>query len=170
MLHEDEALHTGVVNNQYIGRNPVPITADLLRVGQRRFNTYCSPCHDRTGTGRGLVPQRATWLPTSLHEDRVMKMNDGEIFNIISYGRRTMPPYRFQVVTQDRWAIVAYVRALQRTTGSTEDVPENLRGQFPAQPIPLPGQVQPAQGPAVMNQPGSAVPRGPSPQMGGQGR
>jgi mono/diheme cytochrome c family protein len=170
MLYEDEALHTGVVNNQYVGKNPLPITADLLRVGQMRFNTYCSPCHDRTGSGRGLVPQRATWIPTSLHEDRVLKFNDGEIFNVISYGRRTMPPYRFQIIERERWAIVAYVRALQRTAGAPEDVPENVRAQFPLNPVLMPSQVAPSAGPAVNNAPGSSVPRGASPQMGGQGR
>jgi mono/diheme cytochrome c family protein len=127
-LNEDEAFSYGIVNNQYVGRNPLPITMDLVKLGQVRFNTYCSPCHDRAGTGRGSVPSKALWLPTSLHEDRVRQMNDGEIFNIISYGRRSMPPYRFQVVERDRWAIVAYVRALQRTTGTVDDVPENVRG------------------------------------------
>jgi hypothetical protein len=166
-LHEDEAFHTGVVNNQYIGRNPVPIDAELLRLGQMRFNTYCSPCHDRTGSGRGLVPQRATWIPTSLLEERVLKMNDGEIFNVVSYGRRTMPPYRFQIVDRDRWAIVAYVRALQRTVGRFEDVPEHVRPQLPAQASPPP---QPARGPAETTQPGSAAPASTGPQLGGQGR
>lgn len=127
-LNEDEAFYYGIVNNQYLGRNPVPITADLLKLGQMRFNTYCAPCHDRTGSGRGLVPRKATWLPTSFHEDRVKQMNDGEIFNIISYGRRSMPPYRFQIVEHDRWAIIAYVRALQRTYGTLEDVSEDVRG------------------------------------------
>lgn len=166
MLYEDEAFHTGVVNNQYVGRNPLPIDAELLKLGQARFNTYCSPCHDRTGSGRGLVPQRATWIPTSLLEDRVLKMNDGEIFNVLSYGRRTMPPYRFQIIDRDRWAIVAYVRALQRTIGSLADVPENVRGQIPPEPVAAP---QPARGPAETTQPG-ASPASSGPQMGGQGR
>ena len=100
----------------YIGRNPLKIDAELLAHGQRRFNTYCSPCHDRTGQGRGVVGQRAIWIPTNLQEPRVKDMNDGEIFNVITYGRRSMPSYRFQVVDRDRWAIVAYVRALQRTS------------------------------------------------------
>ena len=166
-LHEDEAFHTGVVNNQYIGRNPLPIDAELLKLGQTRFNTYCSPCHDRTGSGRGLVPQRAMWIPTSLLDERVQKMNDGEIFNVLSYGRRTMPPYRFQIVDRDRWAIVAYVRALQRTLGTLDDVPDNVRPQLPALPAaPAP---QPAKGPAEGGEGGTA-PRTTGPQMGGQGR
>jgi len=131
MLKEDEPFYTGVVNNQYIGRNPLKVDAELLEWGQRRFNTYCSPCHDRTGQGRGLVGQRATWIPTNLTEDRVQKFNDGEIFTVITQGRRSMPSYRFQVTARDRWAIVAYVRALQRAGASTVDeVPAELRAEL----------------------------------------
>ena len=132
-LNDNEVFYTGVVNNQYVGRNPLEITPELMALGQTRFNTYCSPCHDRTGSGQGLVPKKSLWLPTNLHEDRVLKMNDGEIFNVISHGRRSMPPYRFQVAEHDRWAIVAYVRALQRAgLGTIEEAPENLRGQLTA--------------------------------------
>lgn len=131
MMGYDDAFLSGVVNNQYIGKNPRNIDAQLLQIGQRRFNTYCSPCHDRTGQGRGLVGQRATWIPTNLHEDRVKQFNDGEIFHVITNGRRTMPAYKIQVTPDDRWAIVAYVRALQRTTtGTMEDVPQELRGDL----------------------------------------
>lgn len=127
-LVEDESFTTGVLNNSYVGRNPLPVDADLLKHGQARFNTYCSPCHDRTGQGRGLVGQRALWIPTNLLEPRVRDMNDGEIFNVITNGRRSMPPYKYQVVDRDRWAVVAYVRALQRATGATEnDVPADQR-------------------------------------------
>jgi cytochrome c5 len=127
-LREDEGFSTGVVDNQYIGRNPVTVDIDVLKHGQARFNTYCSPCHDRTGQGRGVVGQRAIWIPTNLQEPRVRDMNDGEIFNVITNGRRSMPPYKYQVVDRDRWAIVAYVRALQRATGGTvNDVPEDKR-------------------------------------------
>jgi hypothetical protein len=127
-LREDDVLFTGLVNNQYVGRNPLTITEDVMLTGQRRFNTYCSPCHDRTGQGRGVVAQRAMWIPTNLHEGRVKSFNDGEIFNVITHGRRTMPSYRFQITEQDRWAVVAYVRALQRTSSATvEDVPPDQR-------------------------------------------
>jgi mono/diheme cytochrome c family protein len=103
----------------------------LLEYGQRRFNTYCSPCHDRTGQGRGIVAQRATWIPTNLQEDRVKQMNDGEIFNVVTNGRRSMPPYKFQVSSRDRWAVVAYVRALQRTSSaSIADVPEDRKAEL----------------------------------------
>ena len=129
-LNEDEALYTGVVNNEFIGRNPVPVNEQLLKTGQMRFNTYCAPCHDRTGSGQGPVPKKALWIPTNLHEPRVLNMNDGEVFSIISHGRRSMPAYRDQIWPEDRWAIVAYVRALQRTITTAEDAPENLRAQL----------------------------------------
>lgn len=127
-LKEDDVLFTGVVNNQYVGKNPLNITDEVMHTGQRRFNTYCSPCHDRTGHGRGVIAQRAIWIPTNLHEPRVKAFNDGEIFNVITNGRRSMPSYRYQVTEEDRWAIIAYVRALQRTTsGTLEDVPADQR-------------------------------------------
>ena len=127
-LKEDEILFTGVVNNQYVGRNPLTLDADVMTIGQRRFNTYCSPCHDQTGHGRGTVAQRAIWIPTNLHEARVKSFNDGELFHVITNGRRSMPAYRFQITENERWAIVAYVRALQRTTsGTVEDVPADQR-------------------------------------------
>ena len=130
-LPKTTSFYTGVANNMYIGRNPLKVDAELLQHGQRRFNTYCSPCHDRTGQGRGIVGQRATWIPTNLQEPRVKEMNDGEIFNVMTNGRRSMPPYRFQVVDHDRWAIVAYVRALQRTsTATVADVPEDQTAEL----------------------------------------
>jgi mono/diheme cytochrome c family protein len=130
-LTNDEPFNTGIDNNMYVGRNPLKVDAQLLADGQRRFNTYCSPCHDRTGQGRGIVAQRATWIPTNLQEDRVKQMNDGEIFNVVTNGRRSMPPYKYQVMSRDRWAIVAYVRALQRTSTATlADVPEHRKAEL----------------------------------------
>ena len=109
----------------------VKIDAALLKNGQSKFNTYCSPCHDRTGSGLGIVPKRTLWLPTNLHEDRVVAMADGEIYDVISNGRRTMHGYRYQILEADRWAIVAYVRALQRSDrGTIQDVPAELRADL----------------------------------------
>lgn len=135
-MKDDDAFFTGVVNNQYVGRNPLKLDESLMATGQRRFNTYCSPCHDRTGQGRGLVAQRATWIPTNLHESRVKQFNDGEIFHVITNGRRSMPSYRFQITEDDRWAIVAYVRALQRTSsGTLEDMPADQRAALQAEAV-----------------------------------
>jgi hypothetical protein len=130
-LIEDDTYHTGQENGMYIARNPLPITKETLLRGQERFNIYCTPCHDGTGSGHGIVPLRSSWLPTNLREQRVRNMVDGEIYTVISKGRRSMPGYRFQIPEKDRWAIVAYVRALHRATdGRIEDVPNELRGEL----------------------------------------
>lgn len=130
-LKADEAYTTGVSNGNYVGLNPEKIDADLLKLGQTKFNTYCSPCHDRTGAGKGLVGARSLWIASNLQEDRVKTMVDGEIFTIITTGRRSMPSYRFQTTEHERWAIIAYVRALQRAAITTvEDVPQDLRTEL----------------------------------------
>jgi len=130
-LIEDEVFRTGQENGLYTGKNPLPLNLATLRRGQERFDIYCAPCHDRTGSGHGIVAIRSSWLPTNLQEPRVRQMTDGEICTVISQGRRTMPPYRYQIPEPDRWAIVAYVRALQRATDARlEDVPAELRGEL----------------------------------------
>lgn len=131
LLKDDDAMLRGAVNGQYLGKIPRKIDAALLATGQSKFDTYCSPCHDRTGSGQGIVPKRSLWLPTNLHEDRVVAMADGELYDVISNGRRTMHGYRFQIVEAERWAIVAYVRALQRSDrGTVEEVPAELRSDL----------------------------------------
>jgi mono/diheme cytochrome c family protein len=133
---EDTPYYTGMDGDKYVGRMPVQITPELLNRGQLRFTTYCTPCHDRTGSGRGTVPTRIAadgiaWQPANLMEDRLVEAADGDLFNVITNGRRTMPSYKFQVVTADRWAIIAYVRLLQRAAhGTIADVPENMRASI----------------------------------------
>lgn len=116
---------TGMDGDLYVGKSPVPLTPAVLHQGQARFNIYCQPCHDKTGSGQGIVPTRVpTWQPSNLTEDRVVQFADGDIFNVITNGRRSMPAYRFQITVDDRWAIIAYVRALQRAAHATKaDVP-----------------------------------------------
>ncbi len=117
---DDSPYNTGLENGMYVGKNPVPITLELIQQGQTKFNIYCSPCHDQTGMGHGIVPTHVpTWQPSNLTEDRVVQFADGDIFDVITNGRRTMPPYQYQVVVADRWAIIAYVRALQRAAHGT---------------------------------------------------
>lgn len=133
-LNEDEFYTTGIVpgTQTYGGVNPLAINAELLQTGQMKFNTYCSPCHSRVGNGKGIVALKTpSWQPSNLHDDRIKQMADGEIFNVISYGKRSMPSYRYQVPEHDRWAIVAYVRALQRTSsGSAADVPSQMQAEL----------------------------------------
>ena len=128
---KDEAFTTGIADGCYIGMNPLPINAETLKLGQKKFDVYCSPCHSRVGDGRGMVALRTpTWQPSNLHDQRIKSESDGEIFHTVSFGKRSMPAYRFQVSGCDRWAIVAYVRALQRTEGIVDDVPQPLRAEL----------------------------------------
>jgi mono/diheme cytochrome c family protein len=127
----DDPFLTGQVNGMYVAQNVLPITPDLLVLGQSRFNTYCSPCHGRAGNGKGIVGARSNWIASNLVDDRVKAFSDGDYFDVITHGRRSMPAYRYQITEHDRWAIVAYVRALQRTTsGTLEDVPADLRSEL----------------------------------------
>ena len=124
-LTENTAYYTGMEGDLYVGKMPVPITAELIKQGEAKFTVNCTPCHDRTGSGRGIVPTRVpVWQPSNLTEQRLVDAADGDLFNVITNGRRTMPPYRFQVPVADRWAIIAYVRVLQRAAHATDkDVP-----------------------------------------------
>jgi mono/diheme cytochrome c family protein len=111
---------------------PLPISENLMQRGRQRFNIYCAPCHGRSGDGNGLVAVRArelqqsTWIPpASLHTDPVRQQAVGQLFNSITNGVRKMPAYGSQISVEDRWAIVLYIRALQRSqNASPEDVPQ----------------------------------------------
>jgi mono/diheme cytochrome c family protein len=128
-LAEATPYFTGMDGELYVGKSPVPLTPDLLKKGQAKFGTYCTPCHDRAGTGQGIVPAHApSWQPSNLTEDRVVQLADGEIFHVVTNGRRSMPAYRFQVSVEDRWAIIAYLRVLQRAAhGTIDDVPADQK-------------------------------------------
>ena len=120
---------------------------ELVVRGQERYDIYCSPCHDHTGGGRGLVAVRADRLgnaalvPPSLHDERIRQMPDGQVFATISNGIRNMPAYAHHISTDDRWAIVGYVRALQLSQGD------------PRQALNVPTQGNPpaAHGPMARN-------------------
>ena len=131
LYRPDAAYSSGVTDaGLYVARNPEPITTDLLKRGQQRYDIYCAPCHDRTGSGRGIVPSKAVWVPGNLHDQRIVNFVDGELYHVISNGRRSMPGYAKQISEQDRWAIVAYIRALQRAwQGKIEDVPAELQAK-----------------------------------------
>ena len=103
---------------------PVAVTADVLKRGQERFNIYCSPCHDRTGGGLGMVVRRGFKQPPSLHIERLRQASPGYLFDVMTSGFGAMPDYRSAVQPADRWAIVAYIRALQRSQqGTLADAP-----------------------------------------------
>ncbi len=125
--YKDDPYNTGKVGTgtNFVEVNPVPVTAELVRRGQDRFNIYCQPCHgaqaDAVG---GIVKKLGATTVANLQDARIVKMPDGEIFNTISNGKNTMMPYAGNVPVADRWAIVAYVRALQLSRlGAKDDVP-----------------------------------------------
>lgn len=136
---DDPAVQLGTTGDgEWVDTIPVPVTMSLLERGRQRYDIYCSPCHGLSGYGDGMVARRAdqlqegTWTPpTSFHTEVVRTRPDGHIFNTISNGIRNMPSYGSQVPVADRWAIVAYVRALERSQNATiDDVPADLRAQL----------------------------------------
>ncbi|MDG2384838.1 MAG: DUF3341 domain-containing protein [Pirellulaceae bacterium] len=122
-------------HSNWVARIPMKITPELMDRGRERFNIHCAVCHGRAGFGNGLASQRAleleqgTWVPpTSIHADYIREMPDGQIYNTITNGVRKMPAYGHQIPPSDRWAIVLYLRALQRSQrASLQDVPESFR-------------------------------------------
>lgn len=129
-LKEDSALHLGKNGDAFVTKNPLPITQSLVERGQERYNIYCSVCHGKTGAANGIVVQRNAGMlkPPSFHEDRLVSMPEGQIYDSILNGvRGNMPSYSYAIPVEDRWAIVAYVRALQMSRrGTLNDVPSDI--------------------------------------------
>lgn len=128
-LKADSAFYRGVDEaGQPLEQYPVELTAELLDRGQERFDIYCTPCHDQAGSGRGLVTTRGWMTPPTFHQERIREMVPGELFHIVSNGARTMPGYAKQIAESDRWAIVAYLQALQRSHfARLDEVPADQR-------------------------------------------
>jgi mono/diheme cytochrome c family protein len=134
-LGEDEAFFTGKVGMQLVKELPFPATKEVLDRGQQRYDIYCAPCHDRTGSGNGMVVQRGYRQPPSMHIDRLRNVENGHFFDVMTNGFGAMPDYKVQITPRDRWNIVAYIRALQLSQHATAaDVP----GGDPAKVPPAP--------------------------------
>ena len=115
-LNDDAFLHTGKdAAGLPVAAFPFAITRADLDRGQERFNVYCAPCHGQTGEGNGMVVQRGYRQPVSFHTDRVRQAPIGHYFDVMTNGLGAMPDYRTQIPPRDRWAIAAYIRALQRS-------------------------------------------------------
>jgi mono/diheme cytochrome c family protein len=111
-----DPFHTGVAaDGSWLEELPVELDAALLARGQERFDIYCSPCHDRLGTGRGMIVQRGFYVPPTYHQDRLRTAPVGYLFDVASNGYGRMSGYRAQVKPHDRWAIAAWIRVLQRS-------------------------------------------------------
>jgi hypothetical protein len=132
-LREDRHLFEGVVDGRPAETFPMPVTADVMRRGQERFNVFCSPCHGQTGEGNGMVVQRGFRQPATYHQERLRDAPVGYFYDVITRGFGAMPDYASQIPVEDRWAIVAYVRALQLSQGAAvADVPAERRADLDA--------------------------------------
>jgi mono/diheme cytochrome c family protein len=130
-LRDDALLYTGKVNNADATVFPFAIDADVMARGRERFDIYCAPCHGRTGQGDGMVVRRGYRRPPSIHIDRLRESPPGHFFDVITNGFGAMPDYASQIEAADRWAIVAYVRALQLSEHATlADVPAADRSRL----------------------------------------
>jgi mono/diheme cytochrome c family protein len=130
-VNDDALLYTGKVNGKDAEVFPFPIDAARMARGQERFNIYCSPCHGRTGQGDGMVVRRGYRHPPTFHQDRLREAPVGHFFDVITNGFGAMPDYAAQISAPDRWAIIAYVRALQLSEHATSaDVPADHRGDL----------------------------------------
>jgi mono/diheme cytochrome c family protein len=128
-LHDDTLLYTGKVNGADAVVFPFAVDATVMARGQERFNIYCSPCHGRTGDGDGMVVRRGYRRPPSYHDERLRDAPVGHFFDVITNGFGAMPDYAAQIRPEDRWAIAAYIRALQLSEhAAVADVPADRRG------------------------------------------
>jgi mono/diheme cytochrome c family protein len=136
LLHADEAFYTGRSGDALVREMPFPVDEALLARGQERYTIFCAPCHGATGDGNGMIVQRGYRRPPSMHEQRLRDVEAGHFFDVMTQGFGAMPDYRQQVSPRDRWAITAYIRALQLTQPVAP----------PSAPAP-PGAPQPAAAP-----------------------
>jgi mono/diheme cytochrome c family protein len=132
-LREDEHLYQGKVNGELTDEFPMPVDARMMARGQERFNVFCSPCHGRTGQGNGMIVQRGFRAPPSYHDERLRNAPVGYYFDVMTNGFGAMPDYAAQVPVADRWAIAAYIRALQYSQNARlADLPAAARQRVEA--------------------------------------
>ena len=139
-LQQNDAFFTGKSGNAPVRELPFKVDEAVLSRGQERFNIFCTPCHDATGSGRGMVVQRGFKQPPSFHDERLRNAEAGYFFDVMTNGFGAMPDYRMQISARDRWAVIAYIRALQLSQhAATTDIP----GGDPAKAQPAPAQPGP---------------------------
>lgn len=133
-LREDQALYTGKENDELVTDFPFAIDEAIVARGRERFDIYCSLCHGRTGAGDGVIIERGYTRPPPLDAPHLRAAPPGHFFDVITNGFGAMPDYAAQIKVADRWAIVAYVRALQSSSAATPgDVPPAGRGRLEGQ-------------------------------------
>lgn len=131
-IFEDTEYYYGKdANGKPIANNPLHIDMQLLKRGQDRYNIYCTPCHGRTGDGKGIVVKKGYLPPPNFHQDLVRNYPDGHLYDVIANGIRNMPSYKHMIPVEDRWAIVSYIRMLQQSQNDTIPmIPEKVRNDI----------------------------------------
>lgn len=132
-LNEEEAFYTGKQGGMHVEEIPIDVNMELLRRGRERFNIFCVNCHGRSAEGDGMIVQRGYRRPPTFHSDRLRGMPAGHFFDVMTNGFGVMPDYAEQVPVRDRWAIVAYIRALQLSQyARSEELDPSLRAKLEA--------------------------------------
>jgi mono/diheme cytochrome c family protein len=130
-LRADDHLYLGKVDGVDVDAFPFPVTADVLARGRDRYSIYCTPCHGAVGDGNGMVVRRGYRRPPSFHDDRLRQSPPGHYFDVMTNGFGAMADYASQIRVRDRWAIIAYIRALQLSQHATiADVPAGNRQEL----------------------------------------
>ena len=152
-LREDARVYAGRAGVALATEFPIAVDAPLLARGRQRYDIYCAPCHDRTGAGQGMVVRRGFRAPPSFHIDRLRDAPVGHLYEVIANGFGAMPDYSAQIEVPDRWAIVAYVRALQLSQhAAVSELPGPERARLESLP-PAPARPTPISEPAPFPQP-----------------
>jgi mono/diheme cytochrome c family protein len=143
-LSTDPFFDTGKVNGAVADGFPFPVTLEVIDRGHQRYDIYCSECHGRVGDGNGMIVARGFRRPPSFHTQPLRIATTGHIFDVMTNGFGSMPPYGTMIPTRDRWAIAAYIRALQLSQNATvADVPVADRARLDAPPPAAPGALRP---------------------------
>jgi hypothetical protein len=130
-LRADDHLYLGKVNGVDVETFPFPVTADVLARGRDRYDIFCTPCHGAVGDGNGMIVRRGYRRPSSFHDDRLRQAPPGHYFDVMTNGFGAMSDYASQIKVRDRWAIIAYIRALQLSQHATiADVPAESRQEL----------------------------------------
>lgn len=138
---------TGKINGQLADGFPMPVTIETINRGHERFDIYCSECHGRVGDGNGMIPSRGYRRPPSFHIERLRTAPTGHFFDVMTHGFGSMPQYGSMIPTGDRWAIAAYIRALQLSQHATvADVPAADRAKLDAPPAAAAPEHAPSHG------------------------
>lgn len=139
-LKEDAPFFTGKgADGQFVAANPVPVDEQVAERGRERYRIYCQPCHDARGDGKGILFQRGSVPTASFHQETILKYPDGQIFDVITNGKGLMAGYRWPIPPADRWAIIGYVRALQRERAARA-TPASTAADAAGKPAVAPGE------------------------------